>query len=380
MPEFKLRPSSAHRWLACPGSPKLESKFPDYTTKYAEEGTAAHDVAAWCLQRDIEAKFFLNKTANGILVKQDMVNYVQEYLDFVREFPGKRLVEQHLDLGDEYGISGTADCIVINNNHAHIIDLKYGQGVQVQAQNNEQLLTYAVGLLNCYDYLYDIEEFSLVIVQPRKFNIDTWSVTRKEVIAHGEKIKQGIEKVYGDNPEYVPGEKQCKFCKAKASCRALAKFNIENITGEFKKITEPLTPLEVPTLSVDELAHLLSQVNLITDWVKGIEARVNQEALTGVPVPGYKLVRGRGSRKWRDDKATLSLLKRKRHAVDNIAPRKVLSVAQMEKYLGKKKFKELSRLVNSIPGRVTLAPVTDKRQEIDPSIGDDLFEDFTTEI
>ena len=226
--------------------------------------------------------------------------------------------------------------------------------------------------------MWDLEHFTLVIVQPRKFHIDTWTVSKQEVLAHADRIKKGIEKVNGDNPEYVPGEKQCRFCKAKASCRALAKFNIENITGEFKKITEPLTPLEVPTLTVNELAHLLSQVNIITDWVKSIEARVNQEALTGVSVPGYKLVRGRGSRKWRDENTTLTTLKKKRHSVDSIAPRKLLSVAQMEKHLGKKKFKELSRQVNVIPGRITLAPESDKRQEIDPSIGDDLFEDITT--
>ena len=378
MSQIDLRPSNAHRWLACPGSAKLETKFPDYTTKYAEEGTAAHEVAAWCLEKELEAKFFLGKTANGIVVKQDMVNNVQEYLDYVREFDGQRFIEQSLSLGDDIRIGGTADCLIIKDGHAHIIDLKYGQGVLVKAEGNEQLLTYAVGLLNCYDYMWDLEHFTLVIVQPRKFHIDTWTVSKQEVLAHADRIKKGIEKVNGDNPEYVPGEKQCRFCKAKASCRALAKFNIENITGEFKKITEPLTPLEVPTLTVNELAHLLSQVNIITDWVKSIEARVNQEALTGVSVPGYKLVRGRGSRKWRDENTTLTTLKKKRHSVDSIAPRKLLSVAQMEKHLGKKKFKELSRQVNVIPGRITLAPESDKRQEIDPSIGDDLFEDITT--
>jgi hypothetical protein len=373
----KLSASGAHRWMVCAASVAMESDIPDSGSTFAAEGTAAHDLAEQCLQGKINADTYLNDSVSGFTVDHEMVEAVQLYLDYVRDQPGKLLIEQRVDFRSWVpGGFGTSDAIILNDGTATVVDLKYGRGVKVDAEDNPQAMLYALGALNEYDFLFDCDTFKLVIVQPRLDHISEWEINRSDLLDWAEgTLKPAADLALSDDAPFQPGEKQCRFCRAKATCRALAEHNLRVATEGFTVVGDPLDLKQVARLSTQEIAALIPQLNTLTDWAKALEAHALHQMEIGVEIPGYKLVEGRSIRKWRDEEDAKAALGEELEVAD-IFIKKLISPAQAEKKLGKGHQIVTQHSIKP-EGKPALAPLSDKRPalEIDPTEGFDAIDE-----
>ena len=376
----KLSASGAHRWMNCPASISLEEHIPDSGSVFAAEGTAAHDVAEQCLRGGTNADDYLGETISvknddgsvlEFVVDQEMVDAVQLYIDYVRDQPGKLLVEQRVDFSKWVpGGFGTADAIILHDGTITVVDLKYGKGVQVFVEGNPQAMIYGLGCLNDFEFLYDFEKLKLVIIQPRMDHIDEWEITRDDLEKWADiELAPAAKNALSDDPIAKPGEKQCRFCKAKGSCRALAEFNVKTAVSGFTAVGEPLTLKDMAKLTNAEIAMLLPQLDILTNWVKAVKAYAFGELEAGREVPDYKLVTGRSDRKWIDEEAAGKALARKLTAAV-VFTRKVIGITAAEKHLGKNSL-IVKKHTHKPKGKPAIAPTSDKRQalEIDPTEG-----------
>lgn len=365
-----LSPSSASRWLVCTPSPRMEEKFPDSTSEFAEEGTLAHalaelylrynedqvalDEAFTYLQDDPLYKKYYNHDLDQHA--QNFANYVLEKCrgDFRLE------IEQRLDFTDwvEEGF-GTADAIVVKDGILDMIDLKYGKGVRVSAVDNKQLKIYALGCVAKFSWLYDFHTVRLNIYQPRLDNISVWSITVDDLLLWAEKeLVPKAALAYEGKGETVPGE-HCRFCKAKAECRALADLTLELAKEDFA---------DPKTLSLEEIGEILPKVDIAEIFIKAVREHSYSKALAGEKVPGFKLVRGRSTRTYMDvDAIKVSLYKAGFGEDDILTPvqaRSLLGITALEKSLKKKNFeKYVNPFIKLVDGRPSLVPETDKREE-----------------
>lgn len=360
----KLSASGSERWLKCTGSVKAEEGFENTTSTFAIEGTAAHELAEMCLVQNMPASIFIGHTLPDnptITVTQDMADYVQVYVDYVLSLGGVQMYEERVDFSEWVdGGFGTSDAIVIVGTTLHVVDLKYGKGVQVFADNNSQGMLYALGAYSDYGSIYKIDQVVISIVQPRLDHIDqSESISIEELLKFGEYARQKSEEALSDKAKRTAGEKQCRFCKAKATC------------GELKRVTESvlLTSFEqlddvakVDTLSNEQLRIALDNKKLIASWLDAVEELVSEKLLTGEVFEGYKLVEGRSLREWMNDadaeKTLVAMLG------DEAYNKKLLSVAQAEKAVGKANLDKLTELIVKPVGRPTLAPESDKRSAV----------------
>lgn len=369
----RLSPSGAHRWMACPASVRMEAGYPDQSSVFAREGTAAHELADWCLREQKDADYYIGKDidveSDVFTVDHEMADNVQIYLDYVRnEAKGGHLFpEQRVSYSDWVPDgSGTSDSVVIKDGLIMIADLKYGKGVRVDAEHNEQLMLYALGAYAAYEWLYDLHHVKVAVVQPRLDHISEWSLSVDELLKFGEEARTKAQLALGGNGGFNPGGKACQWCKAKGDCKALTAHNLDIIKGEFTDLTSQIDA-DVPdtssidTLAPEQLAALLGQVDGIKAWIAAIEASAQSKLERGDDVPGYKLVEGRSVRKWADEEAAEEALRKARVKVsDMMQPQKLKTPTQMEKVLGKK-HPVLIEFVVKPDGKPTIAPVSDKR-------------------
>lgn len=377
----KLSASGAHRWMGCAASVGAEDGLENKSTVYSLEGDAAHDLGEQCLRGGVNADTYLGDNVLDHKVDREMVDAVQDYLDHVRDLPGRLLVEKKVDFSPWVpGGFGTADAIVLEEGTATIVDLKYGKGVRVDAEENPQLMLYALGAVNDFGFLYDIKSVRVMVVQPRKDHVSIWPRLEDPPLGVSDLLDWGSTVVepaarlaLAANAPFNPGEKQCKWCKAKPTCRALAEHSLNVATDGFGPIGEPLELKPFDKLSNFEIAQLLPQLNTLTDWVKAVEAYALHELEAGRDVPGYKLVEGRSLRKWIDEvvaeKALRGVSKLK---VADIFVQKLISPAQAEKKLGKG-HKVINDNSEKPVGKPAIAPVSDKRPAltINPTEGYD---------
>ena len=367
-----LRASGAHRWLYCTPSARLEEQFPDSTSEAAREGTLAHELSELKIRHFVHTADFgkakytraVNKLKKDELWQNEMDGYTEEYLDYVKtsflRFPTTpyAAIEKQVDFSAYVPEGfGTADCILIGSGMLQIIDFKYGKGVPVSAEGNPQLALYALGAYESYKFLYPITKIKLSIVQPRlPDGISDWECSLEELQSFGEFAKKKAELAWKGEGTYSPGEKTCRFCRAKAQCRARSDHNVKQAfnLGELP-----------PLISVEEAGKRLLALEDVVKYQKDLQEWALKECLAGKEVPGWKAVEGRGSRDWTDMDKAFEVLQEKGIAEALLYEKKPLTLAQVEKVVGKKDFTEMvGEFVVKNPGKPALAKEADKRPAI----------------
>ena len=360
-----LSASGAHRWMNCTPSARLELEFDDNSGEAAAEGTAAHALSEHKLRKALKMR---SKKPVSPYDSDEMDNYTDGYVEFVLEVIAQAkqacsdpliLIEQRLDFSKYVPDGfGTGDCVIIADGTLHIIDFKYGQGVLVSAEDNPQMKLYALGALDLFDGIYDIEMVSMTIYQPRRENVSTSIVSKESLYQWAEEVlKPKAELAFAGDGNYCPGE-WCQFCRAAVKCRARAEAKMKLATFEFA-----LPPL----LSDEEIADILSSIGDLTSWANEIIAYATDAAVNhGKKWPGFKVVEGRSNRKYKDEEAVAEAAKNAGYR--DIYKQSLITITEMEKLMGKTKFNEvLGGLIMKPPGKPTLVPVSDKRPEMNTS-------------
>lgn len=364
----KLSASGSHRWIACPGSVKAEDGRPDTQNPSAAEGTMLHELAERCLTEGISPFNFEGEPLFGFtdsFFTREQCEVVETYIDFLKSLGGHQSYENRVDFSDwvKDGF-GTADAIVFKDGVLHVVDLKTGQGVRVDAFENTQGLLYALGAYAANEYIYDIQRITITIVQPRLDHIDEWTIGVDELMKKGEWLSQKAEEALTDNAPRVPSENACQFCRARAVCPALKEHTEKAILSEF----ENLEIKNADALTDEQLKTVMDNKALIVGWLGAVEDLISDRLMSGKEFAGYKLVSGRSSRKWIDENEAEKVLKDV--LGDDAYEVSLLSVAKAEKALGKSKKDLIANYVQKLEGKPTVAPESDKRPAIAASFDD----------
>lgn len=412
----------------------MEQGLPDKGSEFAEHGTAAHEICSLCLSRGVDAEAYLHATVrllNGkvhdliwpdtpkdnvvglaeYIVDQNMVDHVQTFLDVVADLmkiEGAALfVEQRISFGHIIGVEnqfGTSDATIVVPGEIIVVDFKYGMGVEVSATENEQLMLYALGAAAKYDLIYEYKRARMVIVQPRIEHLSEWDCSMDDLMAFGREAKKKAaeaQKVLNDPHNVLllekttaPGIKQCKFCKAKATCPALAAFTSNAIADDFvdlddapqmeRKFENAINIL--PKAYTSRLSNAMKAAPLVEMWIKAVREAVWQNLMAGQPVKGFKLVRGKqGNRKWADPKAAEVSLLKYISGEQTFKPREIVSPTEAEKAFKKAKkaadwITVQAQNVTRTPAGLSVAEESDDRPAETPQAEiEGMFDNLTQE-
>lgn len=414
-------PSGSHRWMVCEASIEAERGLPDSSSEFADEGTAAHEIASRCLEHEIDADDFANwgtsvarngqvlivdpdtasaedlaliaaaRPLRSFPVDAEMVQAVQRFVDAVRERGGDLFVEQRLDYSQYVPDGfGRGDAISINNGTLYVDDLKYGKGVMVDAaeypgsdlyelgtHGNPQGMIYGLGALLGYDFMFEIDRVVIGIHQPRLDHITEFEIGADDLKlwAETQLVEAHRRTIPTDDhtPKFVPGEKQCKFCKRGPTCVARASFNIDTVLDGFDLVppkSDDLLDLadHIPAegetvISNEALAALLPLLDGVKAWTKAVQAHAQSLLENGETVPGYKLVPKQTKRGWIDEDTAGKAVQRKVKA-KGAWVKKLISPAELEKVVGKNHYLLSDKYVEKKGGGPTIAPEHDKRDAI----------------
>lgn len=449
-----LSPSGAAAWMRCNAKPYRERDFPDTSNESADEGTAAHFLLEQCLEQNLNADHFTGlrikvedgktefHTSGAYPVGPDMTREIQKVLDLARRDADGATIypEQVLPISQftgEEGATGTCDMVVVKGKTIWIRDLKFGRGVQVFAEGNEQLLLYGGAALDEFDVMGEIETLVLCIDQPRLNHFDTWTISVADARCLLETIK--LTAIYileaPGELEAVPGDKQCKFCKASATCNERTDHTMELIVGEFVDLDKGFVKVEMPqaekllaqsfgvkpaaityhelltaedgssahftvkkpsirpsleaateavaTADDERLATLMDAADMIEGFAKAVRAEVERRLLAGKFTDArYKLVEGRqGARSWTSEEEAEAALKAMRLKVDQMYDFKLISPTTAEKVLKEanpRKWSKLQPLIGRSDGKPSVAPASDKRPAFSMAIAEQ-FEELPAE-
>lgn len=398
----KFSASSSHRWMTCPGSMVLESTQPNSSSSYADEGSAAHWVASEVLLGNLTLAgavgqdWWLSEGGKPVRITQDMCDHVQTYIDTVKTYGGELLVEQRVHYHNWLGCKkeeafGTSDAVIMDGDLITIVDLKFGMGVRVFAEENPQLMLYALGALYEFEMLGDFKRARMVISQPRLGHHDEWECDVAELHAFAARAKTAVAEVQSAGKlealalysKLHVDEEACRFCKAKAVCPALAAEVREAVTPSPAVTPEDFDDLTTTAIPHDDvrLGVAMSKVDLVEGWCKAVRAEVERRLLAGDEVPGFKLVEGkRGNRAWSDREAALEAMKSMRLKHEDIYSYSLNGPAPMEKLLKKenpRRWATLQALIVQPEGRPHVAPVSDGRPALSITPTADDFDDVS---
>lgn len=353
-----LSASSAHRWLHCPPSALAVDGVADTPSDAALQGTAAHALAEYKLLRFLKRRA---KRPTSEWIDEEMEVHTDDYVQFVAQHlqsarehcsDPQVYVEQRLDYSHlAPGGFGTGDCVIVAEPTLQVIDLKYGMGVEVSPVENPQLMLYGLGALAAFDALYDIREVSLSIFQPRRANVETWTIPVNELIAWGENTVKPIAEIAAHGGGDYQAGPWCQFCRIAPTCRARAESNLALAKHEFAPPAE---------LSIAEVAEVLAKIPELKAWASDVEAWALAKAQAGTQIPGFKVVAGRSIRKYTDEAAVAEAAKAAGYS--DIWDKRLIGITAMERLMGKRAFTEtLGDLVIKPEGKPTLVPESDKR-------------------
>lgn len=374
----KLSPSSAERWLTCTASIRMAEavRKDDQGSSYAMEGTLAHAMAEAKAGYRFKLDGYFPTTkyfdefhedyaevyGDDVSHRDEMILHADAYVELLEErmkrYPNSVLMlEQKLDTGVER-CWGTGDAVIVSPRHVEVIDLKYGQGVPVGAQENPQLMLYGVGALDTYgDFLGDVEEVFITVFQPRIDNTSTWSLPADELRAWRDNtVKPAGAEALSDNGTFAPSEKACRWCPAAGICRP----RMEAVTAhDFDSDPDVLSP--------EDLAELLPQLSTIKAWAADVErAALDRMYTQGEDIPGFKVVQSRGRRVINDQALAIQTLTDAGYPADKTATFSLKPFGYLEKLVGKKDFTEiLGDQISKTEGKPSIVPESDKRPPID---------------
>lgn len=364
-----LGPSAAERWIACPASIRAQAALPSRpSSAYADEGTAAHALAEIIINEEI-----LGKEDHPIEVAvwrdrydidrdtyEEMLQYVNIYVAFVKErlaaYPHSvLLVEQRVETGIP-SCWGTSDVVIVSPDHVEIIDLKYGIGVYVPAEDNPQLMLYGVGALEAFGDLFGTpKEVLMSICQPRIEHTSTAVIDPDELREWRDSIIPVAELALGDDAPFGPSEEACRWCAARGLCAAQKDWSLKQDFGA------------VDLLDLDELAEALAMVPAIKQWCAAVEDQALKIAYSDrKQIPGWKVVRSNGIRFITDEATAIKALRAAGYKLKDITkPQAILGIGALEKLLGKG-LPGLEEYVSKTEGKISLVPESDKKPAIDP--------------
>ena len=368
-----LAASASHRWLHCPPSAKLCAQEDDQGSEYARQGSDAHALCEHLLLKAL-GRETSDPTEDLTYYDAEMQEAAEAYAAFVMEQVAEAktvchdpliCVEQTVDFSKwvQHGF-GTADALIVADDTLYITDMKYGVGCLVTADGedgtgNSQLKCYALGAIDTFGDLYDINRIRLSIFQPRRDNVDTFELTKADLLQWADDVLAPIAKLaYEGQGEFEAGN-HCQFCRVKATCRKRAEYAMELAKYEFA---------DAPTLDENEIAEILPQIDTLVNWAEDIKLYALNQALSGVRYPGFKLVAGRSNRKYADEAAVARVVS---EAGYDPYDKKLVGITEMTKRLGKKRFEELlNGLLIKPEGKPVLVPATDTRPELNNAKND----------
>ena len=370
-----LGASAADRWMNCTPSAQLTAGMEDETTTFAAEGTAAHALCEWKVRKALKMRAGRRPTSD--YWTDEMEEFTDDYRDYIMDLVGQAklhckdpvtLIEQHLDFScyvpDGFG---TGDFLLVADKELNVVDFKYGRGVAVYADHNPQMMLYALGALNLFDCLYDIEQVTMTIFQPRLSSISTWTISTEELYQWAEEVlKPKAELAAKGEGDFVSGS-WCRFCKARNTCRARAESFLELARMEFQPPA---------LLSDEEVAEVMEKADELSKWASDVMAYAQAEAIeNGKHWNGYKLVEGRSVRKFSDEAKVEAAAKEAGYT--DIYNKSLITLTAFEKLMGKEAFAEiLGQYVTKPAGKLTLVPVSDKRPEVSVNtVNDEFMED-----
>ena len=345
-----LSASSSHRWLNCPPSARLGENYEDKGSDFAAEGTDAHSLCEHKLKTALGIPSE-DPTENLTWYNEEMEECASGYSAYVLELltEAKKvttdpivLIEQRLDYSKyvESGF-GTGDCVLIADGTLNIVDYKHGKGVEVSADHNPQMMLYALGALEIFDALYDIDTVTMTIYQPRRSNVSTYTVSTAELLEWAETVlKPTAALAFSGEGEFHCGE-WCQFCKAKADCRERAKANLALAAYDFA---------EPPLLTDEEVEEVLAKVDDLVSWANDIKEYALQAAISGKAWNGWKVVEGRSNRKYTDERLVAAAVIAAGH---DPYEQKLLGITEMQKTLGNSYGEIADRLIaEGVPTRM----------------------------
>lgn len=369
-----LSPSSAKRWLACPGSVAFCEGVESPDSVYSREGTFAHALAARCLTEDVRPEDLIGTSNGEFQCDAVMAAHIRTYIDAVHytallEDARVLLIEQRVDLTPD--IWGTADALVLSGDRKrlHVFDLKYGAGQPVRPAGNEQLQIYACAALASVmqSWAADIESVTLHIEQPRcEAGGGEWSIAVEDLRAFEVQARHTADVARQPGAPFHAGD-HCRWCPRSSDCPALRGRALEIAQAVFPSGHDgpPMPAPAVPRMSAESLANVLHGADVVEAWIEAVRAEALDRARRGSPIPGFKLVETIGNRRWIDEEQAAAALRTL--GLDPHAPREVVSPAVAEKKLGKGGKEIVGRLVHRPVTGVKLVPGNDPRQVANPA-------------
>ena len=383
-------PSAAERWMVCPGSVQLSKLFDDDTSIFASEGTAAHFVREQCLSTGANVEDYVGKTIHteGYFfdVSPAWVGYLQPTIDWAREVGGIMSVEFRVELDPWLpGDGGTLDLGIVTDELIYINDLKFGQGVLVDAVKNKQQMLYALGYWQQFARHHTkATRFRLMIDQPRAANgipgeCAWWDVELDDLLAFGEEVKAAGLLTHDPDAPLKVSPKGCQFCAvaANSACPALHDFcqDLIGLNPDVPELRGVMTMPELETLSPERRSYIVQHWPLVVKWQNNLKATMLNDAIQGNPTPGFKAVATEGDRRWSDEEAVEAFCREKdRVKAADLFNTKLKSPAQLEQVVGTRNWAKLQQFVERPEGAPALVPESDKRPALINAV--DLLDDL----